>query len=297
MSIALEMPIEPQELRRWLEREVLGLRLKQLTEELDVFRREQKGEPPTLARILGEKQAAVCENGLSALNQTELQNLLEHPSCLLELQDLICLSGGRYWDRVERPAEAQEVAKRVWQGVVQELDAPPSRNSDPASTVESSRTRRNWLAGSLGGGVLLAASLFIAAWMGLLSGPKQEWGWLREDTFTAKLEDGAYLNQLADRAGEWQTRDHSTAEELKSSLADFRRMCDLLQNSPLSQLTNEADRAWLKERCKAWANKIDGHLAELRASSKSLKDVTVESDATIEALQNALRTKANEIGA
>ena len=85
--------------------------------------------------------------------------------------------------------------------------------------------------------------------------------------------------------------------DLTASLTDFRQMCDRLQQSPLTQLSNQADRDWLNERCAAWAKKIDARLADLNSGRKPLEEVSQEAKSTIDALQDALRKRATELEA
>ena len=53
----------------------------------------------------------------------------------------------------------------------------------------------------------------------------------------------------------------------------------------------EADRVWLKDRCRAWAGKFDRYLSELERGTSPLT-VREEMDATVKQLSEALRKRA-----
>jgi hypothetical protein len=116
------------------------------------------------------------------------------------------------------------------------------------------------------------------------------WGWDRPGGFPEHLPPGTYLHYLADVAREWLDQRPETPMALARRISEFRRGCTVLILSPHRTLPAE-DRSWLVEKCRAWAAKLDAHLAAVEAGQDVLK-VRGEADETINRLIDALRQRA-----
>ena len=293
--VALEIPDDPLDWPSWLERELVGLRLGELIDELRVIAGKEATLSPSLSEILGGSSREVCELGLSALSREQFASFWNHPERLLELQALVFTSGGMYWRKLELASKSNEAVERSWRELQGSLHNEQEAAPRPLFSTPRRTNRRTWTTATFAGIAAIAAMLLAAAWLGLFSPQVDEWGWLRSDTFASQQTDAKFLELLAERAGEWDHRPRGHANELKLALTDFRKMCDLLQKSKLEQLTNQADRDWLKERCTKWAEKIDRHLSELDRDDKPVDVVSKEATETIHALQKALVNRAGTL--
>jgi hypothetical protein len=103
----------------------------------------------------------------------------------------------------------------------------------------------------------------------------------------------AYFDQLADSAHEWFDPRPETPIDLGRRLGEFRQGCSVLILSPHRPLPAQ-DRAWLVEKCRAWAAKLDAHLAALE-SGEPAGSVRDQADATIDTLIKALRDRAKSL--
>jgi hypothetical protein len=116
------------------------------------------------------------------------------------------------------------------------------------------------------------------------------WGWNRPDALPQDLPRNAYLNHLADAAHAWFNQRPDDPVALAKRIAEFRQGCSVLIQSPHRPLPAD-DRAWLVDKCRAWAAKLDAHLAAIQSGQDALK-VRGEADETINRLIAALRERA-----
>jgi hypothetical protein len=235
------------------------------------------------------------EEGLKALPPQNLQLLLREPRLLLELQELIFALGESYWDRVAQPATAlRDVVGRGRRRLDAYLATEGSVSGQATLPFRPARWYRRPLVVSLttAAGVLLA----VVAYQHYFppQPPTSGWGWNRPGAMPDDLSPSAYLEQLADAAGEWSKKRPESAPEIASRIADFRKGCSTLIFAPHKPLS-EADRKWLIERCRAWAEKIDKHLAALEAGEDPIT-VRSEMDATVNTLIGKLRERAQTAG-
>ena len=107
------------------------------------------------------------------------------------------------------------------------------------------------------------------------------------------LPPGVYLDRLADAAGEWFKKRPDDPIALARRIGEFRQGCSVLILSPHKPLSAQ-DRAWLVEKCRAWAAKLDAHLAALEGGASAAK-VRDDADATINKLIEALRDRAKSL--
>ena len=120
------------------------------------------------------------------------------------------------------------------------------------------------------------------------------WGWSRPGALADDLPPAVYLDRLADAAGEWFKKRPADPIALARRIGEFRQGCSLLILSPHKALAAQ-DRAWLVDKCRAWAAKLDAHLAALEGGA-SAAQVRDDADATINKLIAALRDRAKALG-
>src|SRR5262249_36788481 len=109
------------------------------------------------------------------------------------------------------------------------------------------------------------------------------WGWAKPGAIPGgdqkPKED---LNQLANEADEWFAKRSEDGADVGKRLKEFRAGCAELVLAPHKQL-NDKDREWLVERCRAWAGKLNEHLAALEAG-RDPRQVRGEADETVRKL-------------
>lgn len=296
-----DIPEETAELAVWLETQLTGLDLGNLVAELSAIHgvptvlsggiaSQERPDEGALEKSLGRELPAILRSGLQNVPHSQLRVLLRNPQLLLDLQERILSNGGDYWrDKFSREHASSALLEKVWSDLEPALAAP---------IVAPARHGLKWTVRVL---MVLAASI-----MGFAAGlhffrpppPKQPadgpvaqtgWGWNKPDAFPNDLDPQAYFQRLADGADEWFKKRPETREALETRIAQFRKGCDALQQAEHEPLRPE-DKAWLKERCKLWSDKLDQHLADLRAG-KDVSQVRSEADATINKLVTALRTR------
>lgn len=120
------------------------------------------------------------------------------------------------------------------------------------------------------------------------------WGWEKPGAIAADVDSAEYLHGLADAAGDWFNKRPEKRADVTKRILAFRRGCSTLILSDHQPLA-EADREWLVERCRAWAGKLDAHVAALEAGGDVL-EVRTAADATIRKLINAINQRAETVG-
>lgn len=152
--------------------------------------------------------------------------------------------------------------------------------------------RRPWLMSLATAASLVAAAILYDQFKGpatLAIG----WGWSRPGALPQDLAPATYLDRLADDAEEWFAKRLEDPSALAMRITEFRLGCSSLiaaEHRPLSA----DDRAWLIEKCQAWAEKLEGHLAAVEAGQDPLQ-VRAEADETVNKLIQALRERAKII--
>lgn len=300
---ALDIPDAPVDLAPWLERQLTGLHLAELVAELSAVHGTPAGSARGLEDMLGPHLQRVLESGLSTVPHPVLCELLRQPRSLLDLQERLLVEGGPYWDGIEEQSDTvREQFVRGWQQVSQLLGDDAPATPSELRPVESKSDVRIAPRARRGGYVLTllaaAATLVIGFFLGDRFGPKPPqvaagWGWQRPGTLDAVGSQAEYLNHLADSAEEWFKKRPDTPATLARRIGEFRDGCSILllaEHRPLAPET----KAWLRERCSAWAGKLDAHRNGLEAG-QDVQAVRAAADDTIQKLIKALRTKAAEV--
>lgn len=300
----LDIPDEEAALAPWLDRQIVAPSLHEFVAELAVVHGAPRPARPAgraaAAAWLGDDLPAVLARGTAALAPARLGSLLRDPWLLPGVQELAFVEGADHWTTLVM--QTAPTATDAGAGLLRRLGAAgPSRTpGDPAPGLAVAAPRPDRERRSLGRApgwlAALAACLLVAVATWSLVRPPvtgAPWGWNRPDALAAAATPDAYLRGLADAAAEWSDVIPSAEPQLAGRLADLLAGCDRLIAAPHEPLA-PADREWLVERCKAWREKIAGHVAAL-AESHDVAAVRHEADATVEKLVKALRARAEEV--
>lgn len=293
--LAMDIPDDPAGLPGWLERHLVGLELAALVAELEAVH-GAAAAGPALEQVLGDRREAVLAGGLAALPPGRLRRLLRRPRLLLDLQESVLVEGGPYWRRLAEssagPGGPSTRGRRHLDAIFREEGSPHPSPRGPRSAPRPARRPSRWAVVPA-----VAASLVLAAFLverersrapGVVAATR--WGWDRPGALPQDLPPAAYWNRLADAAEEWFSKRPGDPPALARRIAEFRQGCSTLilaSHRPLQ----DGDRQWLVEKCRAWAAKLDKHLADVEAGTDPIR-VRAEADATARRLVEALRERA-----
>ncbi len=324
---AMTIPDDPADLPGWLESQLVGPDLGRLATELRAVH-PPRSPAPSLDAVLGSSAGAVLRSGLGGLPRPALQVLLRHPDLLLELQERVLIAGTGYWAARPTSEEFGRAVDRGWERV-RTAAAGVRVEPAPAPVRARSGTARRFLAYAVTS-LATAAAVLIAVIVGLSARFDSEkraaetarldltrerddaraaaaaaearaadlqakaapsgWGWQRADAFPTGATRAEYLTQLADRAEEWFKKRPDTPEALARRLGEFRQGCSALQFAAHAPLP-EADREWLRERCRVWSRRFDEQRAQVEEAGDTAA-TRAAADATVRQLVTALRTRA-----
>ncbi len=289
IPISLDIPETQRELVAWLESHLLGMQLGDLVSELQAVHGTRSGGP-SLEQACGGKLANVLQYGLGTLEVDRLRQLLQHPRLLLSLQDEIVQHGGEHW--MQRPLRREEeVALASQWKLLESVMSPTVVAAAPPAT------QRGWFGRAAIAAVLSAAATLTIAFSlrdRLVPAPAAGWGWEKPGALAIKLPPREYLNHLADAAQDWFKKRPENAPDLARRVAQFRQGCSTLILAEHQALA-PADRDWLRERCRAWATKLDAHLAAIEAG-EDIAAVRAAADETVNKLIKAIRERADAVG-
>jgi len=305
-AVVTEIPDEVSDWPSWLEQQIAGLSLFDLVVGLKATS-EPSNNSTTLQRVCGEQLPTIYESGLGVLRTEQIRTLFENPELLLELQERVLVEGGAYWDSVEQPPEdklvvEQHVAKtlaaigqaRPSQGLMGNLDAvmsSPVKPSTSVSTKPKSMLEQYWPVLALAAGLLIA----VGVWRPTATSDGGGWGFDKSGLLTAQVTGRSYLNSLSDAAGAFSKKVPDSKEATLKRLTEFSAGCSKLIAAPNLQVENAEDRQWLVAKCKDWAAKIDGHIADLKQNKKDWQEVLKEANETAKKMQSTLKDKALEL--
>lgn len=290
---AVDIPDDSARLPAWLEQHLVGPQLGALVAELAAVHAPAPGPAPSLHDVLGPHEAAVLRDGLAVLPPAALRQLLVRPRLLLDLQELVLTAGGPYWEGVggaspELDAAAERGRLRVAEFLAADEGAP---QAVPRARLPIPWYRRPWLvSAATAAAVLLAVLGYRLARPPAPPPAPSGWGWNRPGALPQDVPASVYLNRLADAAAEWFAERPDDPAAVAKRIGQFRAGCSVLifaEHRPLS----DADRQWLVERCRAWADKLDKQLEALEAGQDPVQ-VRAETDETVTKLIGALRARA-----
>lgn len=294
---AFDIPDDPARLSRWLEEQLVGLDLIELVAELSAV--HGTSVPASLREVLDGRREDVLSRGLAALPPETLRLFLLQPRLLLELQDLVLMEGGPYWDELGRlsPAFRDQLARgrdRLRAFLEGEDCEEVSERGVLALRPATAWYRRPWVV-SLATAAAVLAGVGAYQWsrppaeVSLATAPTG-WGWTRPDALPADVPAEVYLTRLADAAEEWFKKRPDDPVALAARIAEFRQGCSVLLLAKHEPLPAE-DRQWLLDRCRLWARKLHNHLVAVEVG-RDPGEVRAEADETVHQLIAALRERA-----
>lgn len=326
----MEIPESQAELAGWLEEHLVGLQLGELVAELSAVHADRNDENVTLEQLLGDELPAALSQGLGTLSPAKLRGLLQHPRLLLDLQERLLFESGEYWQRhPARSDELDDLSDRSWRILAPAIAPPPAEpasdrpRTQPRAGGAPSGSRTPWSAIAATAATIMLAALVLhetgylsvnlnpdnAVTMQPAADPPPApddpatpdtpppatsgWGWERPGALPTGVEDEVYLNTLANSAYEWFRKRPEDREGVAKRIAQFRDGCDLLIHSDHPPLAQE-DQMWLRERCLAWRDKLDSHLAALEEGADPVT-IRGQADETINKLISALRSRAETL--
>ena len=291
MLIAFNIPENKEEQGAWLDDLLVHSDLMAVVSQLSAVHTETE-QQISLSQVLGNLHDLVLNQGCQVLSSNQIQQLLTHPELLLELQELMFLEGGEYWQqKIAALSDQEEISlgqQQLLDCLVQEdpADSPAVQNPPAYRTISYRKI------GILG--FVSAALVLFAVFINRQPDTPPGWGWNRPGALTADVPAQDYLNQLADSAEEWFNKPTETKAALETRIKQFRSGCETLIKAPHPQLA-ATDRKWLVERCELWAGKLDDQLAAL---NKGTDVITTDAatDKIIRKLVQALRERAKQVG-
>jgi hypothetical protein len=282
--VALDIPDHPAALAGWLEAHLMGLDLAALVAELAAAHGPPAGRTPPLDELLGPFRSEVLARGLAALPPERLRGLLCRPDALPALQELVLVEEGSHWQGRASPAAdalARRGARRLESVFRPKVRLPARWYFHPA--VVSLATAA---------GILLA--VYLARRVILPRGEAVGWGWDRPGAVAQTGPPAAYLNRLADAAGEWFQERPDDPVALARRMGELRQGCSTLILAPHRPLPDE-ERLWLVAHCREWAGQLDKQRAALEAG-RPAAEVRDQADSLVKEIGAALRARAEAIG-
>ena len=302
MSLAIEsVPDDPDRLLRWLEERMVGGELRALVAELAALHNAAPPRDSIRDRIGPAGVEAILRNGLCALAPAEARELAQHllrqPYHLLELQALVLAEGGPYWDALPRSPELLGQVARGREPLARKLIGPLAQPVAP-----SSEPAAPWYLSTRFAVAATAALVFVATFAAMklftpapVPGPSASvvpWGWAKSGGIPTEPGRAEYLSALADRAEEWFDERPAGAPALTRRLAEFHQGCSAFLFAPHEPLAPEL-RDELRRKCRDWAQKFEGYLADLEAGQDPAA-VRARADATVRKLVETLRAESRK---
>ncbi|MBC7967122.1 MAG: hypothetical protein H7Z17_14505 [Fuerstia sp.] len=276
------IPDDPKEWAGWLEQHLVGLRLRDVIDELRLLP-ESTSTP--LKVLLNQKQLSeVRQHGLSALSVNQVRTLFSSPESLLELQEDVLLHGGDYWASLPTSAEVQSATDRV----KQRLGKSPFGEERAARPTANSEVKR----GSRGLLIALtsAAALLLIGFVTWQMQPHGSGSILGQPGLLANdvSSSAEYLNRIADAGNEWFDQHPRDSAELVTLLENVSNDCQILIDAEHLPLTSE-ERNWFVGKCENWKNEFDTTLASLQSGQLTFEAAKAEADKTMMKLVNVVR--------
>lgn len=287
---ALTIPEDDAQLPSWLERQLVGPHLAALIAELEAVHGRPKS-PLGVDEVIGGQLPDVLDRGLRTLPRETIQRLLTQPRLLVELQARVLVEGSSYWDTVAADSpELRDMSDKGRRRFPEFL----RRDDQPATiAIRVAWFQRPLFVSLVTTAAVLCVVFAVFHWQSSEVPVQTGWGWNKPGALREDVAADDYLNSLADAAEDWFNQQPQDPRALAARISQFRQGCSTLilaDHEPLSA----DDRQWLVGKCRAWAGKLDGHIADLE-SGRDPSEVREEASATVTSLISALRTHAAEL--
>jgi hypothetical protein len=286
--VALELPLNRQQLIPALEQLMMGLELVDFVAQQQIILGDKVGRR-SLTDICQTELPVVLEQGLSALSAEQLVELLNTPACLLELQEQIYIHGGEYWNQIPQTTEHRAATQRLQNVVRAKLTksaASVISQSVPLPERKQAGSRPFWTWTGISTAISIAATLLLAIFV--KAGP-EPLAWSKPGVLTQSQTGQNFKLHLARSAEELFADIPQNQAALEQRLEQTLYACDALLQAELTQLT-PAERAELKQRCQNWRSQFAAQLADLRTNRKTAANVSQEYQQLGERLQQFLKT-------
>ena len=96
---SLQIPDGMADMGAWLDELIVSHDLVDTIVELEVLAGDRLTKVQSLDGVLAGSEEAVLESGLARASEMTLRGLLRQPSLLLELQELVMMQGGDFWQQ------------------------------------------------------------------------------------------------------------------------------------------------------------------------------------------------------
>lgn len=276
------IPNDPKEWAGWLEQHLVGLRLRDVIDELRLL----PGSTSTqLKDMLNQKQLLeVRQRGLSVLSVNQIRALFGSPEALLDLQEDVLLHGGDYWTLLSTSAEVQNATARVKKRLGKS-PIPAERAAVPAAKPETKNSSRGLLIALTSVAALLLVGVLTWQMQPHGSGSILGQPGLLANDVSSPAE---YLNRIADAGSEWFNQHPRDSAELVTLLENVSNDCQILIDADHLRLTPN-EREWFVGKCENWKNEFDTTLASLQSGHLTFEAAKSEADKTMMKLVNLLR--------
>ena len=268
---------------RWIEELVAGPHLAQVVSDLNASRPD-RNQRISINVILGPDKESVRNGGLNFLKTGQVRLLFHNPEALLELQELVLRDASDYW--IELLCREKDSIVPI-----DSTDLPQINQLRPESTGVFNSSYRGIAVAFLA----LAASVFLIVRLWQINGTGNgtvDWGWAKPGAIAQFGDRNQYLLALTSSAEEWFNIIPLNSDQLLKRIDEFQKGCQVILSESHSDLS-ELDRAWLKERCGIWNNKLSVAADDLRHGKpvdQVLSDVNTIATNLVKALKERART-------
>lgn len=243
-----------------------------------------------LSEVCGAQLPRMCSEGLGALSETQIDELVRKPELLLAAQEHLIQYGGPHWDAQFDSSMTSIDTKQHWRSIEAEIDESRGNRTHtvmPQDHVPAKRSSRRAFAV-----IVMAASMLVGVTLWQFSQPTTSgWGFARSGLLTANVSSAEYFESLADASGDWFNKRPTNSTELAARLRQFSKGCQELIDAPHAQLA-QTDRDWLVGKCGVWKDKIDSLETQVRTNELGFEDSMSNADTTMRNLQSALKERA-----
>ena len=280
------IPDDPKKWAGWLEQHLVGLRLRDLIDELRLL---PDSTSTRLKSILNDQHLSeVRKRGLSALTVNQIQALLGSPESLLELQEDVLFNGGDYWTSLPPVEDVMPSIERVRR----QLNQASSPDELPVRQIEHKSADRSSTRFIIG--LMSAAAMLLIGVIAWRFQPRGSGTVLGKSEILANnvSSSSEYLNRIADAGSQWFNQRPADTTQLITLLEQVSGDCQILIDAEHLPLT-PAERDWFVAKCQNWKNDFDSTLASLRSGDLPLEAAQSAADQTMLKLVNALRAGPN----
>lgn len=273
-----DAPTELNDLKLWIESFVASASLGDLVAEMQAAAPDIDLPTPDVEEVIGDDLPAVLAGGMNSLGDVKFEKLISNPALLLDLQELILVDGGKYWDEAFGKSGNDE-----WSAVRDRL-------GERSEFVRREAVVAKWNFSQIAIYALAAVLLIgLAVTVNRMITPNRvkPWGWQRVASSSSTRSE--YLSSLAQSANDWFAVRPQSKSDARLRIEEFISGCDNLIQSNHIALSKE-DSAWLVDKCRRWKGELEEGLSDL--DSRPLSESLASVDLLVNALVRALRDRA-----